>query len=464
MFDAAGVRRTARRHALHTEASHRFERGMDERTAEAAADRCAELIVQLAGGRLLPGKLDAWPAPRELSKVRVRPARVSAVLGVEVGQAEVERWLRALQLEPAKDGQWSVPSWRRDLTREIDCIEEIARLRGYDTIPVKLHPAGIGETAAIAPQRRVTAQARGALSAHGFDEAVNYSFLAEQDLAAVSPAKAVRVANPLTAEQGAMRTTLLAGLLRNLGYNLARGVRDVRLYELGRVYLPEPDARHPSGELAWPAHEPRRLGLAVVGARRAKAWSGGGEAADFFDLKGAVEDVLEAMGIAGARFQLAAHPALHPASATSLLVAGKEAGWLGQVHPRVAAHFEVPASTCLAELHWEALLERSQGLKQLRGVPRFPAVARDLAFVVDAAVPSEKLLEEIRAADASKLLEQVMLFDLYRGPPVPEGRKSVAFGLTLRAPDRTLTDSEADALCTQIRDRLKSLLGAEIRS
>jgi phenylalanyl-tRNA synthetase beta chain len=464
MFEPAGIRRTSRRHALHTEASHRFERGMDEHTADRAANRCAELIVQLAGGRLLPGAIDVYPSPREPVKVMVRPGRVSAVLGVAVSDAEVDRWLRALQLVPVGDGRWSVPTWRRDLTREIDCIEEIARLRGYDTIPIKLHPAGVGETAAIPPQRRVTAAARDALSAHGFDEALNYSFLAEKDLMAVSPQKPLRVANPLTTEQGAMRTTLLSGLLRNVGYNLAHGVRDVKLYELGRVYLPEADARHPSGELAWPAHEPRRLGLALTGARRPKSWNGGGDAADFYDLKGAVEDVLESMGVADARFQPGAHPALHPASSSQLGVGRASAGHLGQIHPAVAAHFGVPQETYLAELDWEALLEHSLALKQLRGVPKFPAVARDLAFVVEAAVPAEKLLEEIRGADTAKLLEHVTLFDVYRGPPVPDGRKSVAFGLSLRAADRTLTDAEADALCIAIRDRLKARVGAEIRA
>jgi phenylalanyl-tRNA synthetase beta chain len=464
MFEPAGIRRTSRRHGLHTEASHRFERGMDEHTADRAANRCAELIVQLAGGRLLPGAIDVYPAPREPVNVKVRPGRVSAVLGVPVGDAEVDRWLRALQLVPVGDARWTVPSWRQDLTREIDCIEELARLRGYDTIPIQLHPAGIGETAAIPPQWRVTEQARAALSAHGFDEVLNYSFLAEQDLEVVSPQKPLRVANPLTAEQGVMRTTLLAGLLRNIGHNLAHGVRDLKLYELGRVYLPESDARHPSGELAWPAHEPRRLGLALTGSRQAKSWSGGGEGADFYDLKGAVEDVLEAMGIAEARFQPGTHPALHPASASTLIVGGRAAGNLGQLHPRVAAHFEVPPETFVAELDWEALLSRSAALKRLRGVPKFPAVARDLAFVVEASVPSEKLLEEIRGADAGRLLEQVTLFDVYRGPPVPEGRKSVAFGLSLRAPDRTLTDAEADALCATIRDRLKARVGAEIRA
>src|SRR5262249_11375605 len=258
-------------------------------------------------------------------------------------------------------------------------------------------------------------------------------------------------------------TTLLPGLLRNVGDNLARGVRDVKLYELGRVYLPEVDARHPSGELAWPVHEPRRLGLALTGMRRAKSWNGGGEAADFYDLKGTVEDVLESMGIGGVRFEPGSHPALHPASASPPLVAGRSAGSLGQVHPAVAAHFEVPQETFIAELDWEGFLSRAVALKQLRGVPKFPAVARDLAFVVEAGVAAEKLLEEIRAADSGKLLEQVTLFDVYRGPPVPEGRKSVAFGLSLRAPDRTLTDAEADALCAAIRDRLRAGAGVEFR-
>ena len=463
MFEPAGVRRTARRHALHTEASHRFERGMDEETAARAADRCADLIVHLAGGRALPGAIDAYPNPREPAKVSVRPARVSALLGVEVSEKEVDRWLRAMQLEPAARGRWTVPSWRRDLTREIDLIEEIARLRGYDTIPVERHIAALGATAGTTREERATAAARASLAAEGLDEALNYSFVPEKDLAAVSAAPAVRVANPLTVEQGVMRTTLFAGLLRNLGWNLSRGTHDLKLYELGRVYLRESDPRHASGELSWPLHEPRRLAVAMTGRRAAKAWTGGGEKLDFYDLKGAVEDLLEAMGISGARFGLAKHPALHPASASAVFIGEEKAGVLGQLHPKAAAHFEVPESW-LAELDWELLLEHAAEVKQLRGVPKFPAVARDLAFIVDATVPAEKLLQEIRGADTSRLLEHVALFDVYRGAPVPEGKKSVAFGLSLRASDRTLTDTEADALCNAIRARLKERLNAEIRS
>jgi phenylalanyl-tRNA synthetase beta chain len=177
-----------------------------------------------------------------------------------------------------------------------------------------------------------------------------------------------------------------------------------------------------------------------------------------------VENLLEAMGIAGARFAPAEVSSLHPASAAELLIDGRRAGVLGQAHPQVAAHFEVPAETWLAEINWDVLLGHAQALKHFRGVPKFPAVARDLAFVVDASVPAEKLLEEIRAADSAQLLEQVTLFDLYRSAPVPAGKKSMAFGLTLRAADRTLTDAEADALTAAIRDLLQKNLGAQIRA
>jgi phenylalanyl-tRNA synthetase beta chain len=469
MFEPAGVRRTARRQALHTEASHRFERGMDEKGALFAANRCAELIAQLAGGRVLPGAIDRYPSPLPQTQVWVRPARVSAVLGVETPAREVEQRLTALQFERL-DGNpdrrlWGVPSWRRDLTREIDCIEEVARLRGYDTIPIETPKAGVGETAALTPQWRVTRAARAALAADGFDEAINYSFIDERDLRVTDPsATPLRVANPLTVAQGVMRPSLLPGLLRNVGHNLSHGVRDLKLYELGRIYLRAVDPRHPEGPLAWPVWEPEHLGLAMSGHRAPKGWTGGGEPLDFYDLKGTLEDMLDAMGIGEVRFAHAQIGALHPATASEILVGGKRAGVLGQVHPAVAAHFEVPSQTLLAELNWQALLDHATALRSFRGVPKFPAVARDLAFVVDASVPAEKMLQEIRSADAARLLEHVALFDVYRGAPVPEGRKSVAFGLSLRAADRTLTDAEADALCAAIRDRLKSALGAEIRA
>ena len=471
VFEPAGVRRTARRHALHTEASHRFERGADETGALIALQRCAELIVQLAGGTILPGVIDRYPAPRPPMHVWVRAARVSAILGTSISAKEVDQRLHALGLIPV-DGNdarrlWLVPPWRRDLTREIDCVEEVARLRGLDTIPIEVPKAGVGETAARVPAQMATLHARAALSAHGYDEVVNYSFVAERDLAALWPEgfapAPIRVANPLTVEQGAMRSTLLAGLLRNLGYNLARGAHDLRLYELGRAYLPESDPRHAAGPLAWPVHEPRRLALAAFGHRAAKSWGTKDEPLDYFDLKGALEALLEAMGLPAARFDLAPSAPLHPASASALSINGVTLGRLGQVHPLVAKAFEVPASTLLAELDWDALLSLAGGVRQLHGVPRFPGVGRDLAFVVDDGVLASRMLAEIRSADAAQLLEQITLFDVYRGSPVPAGKKSIAYSLSLRAPDRTLTDAEADALCEAVKSRLEKELGAEIR-
>jgi phenylalanyl-tRNA synthetase beta chain len=420
------------------------------------------LIAEMAGGRLLPGAIDVYPLEREPAHVTVRPARVSAILGVTVPDAEVDRWLRAIELTPLGEGRWQVPTFRRDLTREIDCIEEIARLRGFDTIPIELHKAGLGETAAISGARRAESAARGALASAGFDEVVNYSFGPARDK------PALLLANPLAAEQGAMRTALLDGLLRNLAHNFARGAHELRLYELGRVYLPESDPRHASGDLSWPVHEPLRLGLVLSGQMR-KGVHAEARKFDYFDLKGALEDLLVSLRIGGAEFRLEEHGPLHPASSSSLVVGGAAAGILGQLHPGIARHFELPEDTFVAELDWATLAANAVVVPHARGVPKFPALARDLAFVVPRPALSgptaAQMLAEIRAADGKGLLEQVELFDNYdREPYHSAGKRSLAFRLSLRAPDRTLTDAEADALCAAIRERLRSRFNAEIRA
>lgn len=490
VFDAPSIRRTARRHGLATEASSRFEKGADAITARAALDRCAQLIVDLAGGRVLAGAIDRWPAPKEATRVWVRPARVSAVLGCDVPANEVERRLSSLGLKPAGGSEaerlWEVPSFRRDLTREIDCVEEIARQRGLDTIPIAQHPAGVGTTMARDPGVEADRRAREALSARGFDEALNYSFVPERDLAALVPRTApdearaaaprpLKVQNPLTVEQGAMRTSVLPGLLRNLSFNLSRGSADVRLYELGRVYLPRPDERHPSGKLAWPVAEPRRLGLVAQGRAAPRFWGAPSEEAyGPFHLKGVLADALDALGLgllgapeAAVLVRPAAAleaPHLHPAAAGALWLGERRVGTFGQVHPLVAQAFDVPADAQLAELDWEPLAAAAKLVPRSRGVPRFPGVLRDLALVVDAQVPAATLLAEIRAADGAGLLETAELFDLYRGAQVPAGKKSVAFSLSLRAADRTLTDAEADGVLAAVRARLKERVGAEVRA
>jgi len=209
--------------------------------------------------------------------------------------------------------------------------------------------------------------------------------------------------------------------------------------------------------------EPRRLGLAAAGHRVPRSWAAPHDPLDFYDLKGTVDDLLAALDVAGT-YSPVEEAFLHPAASAALTVGGRRAGVLGQIHPRAAEAFDVPATVLVAELDWELLLSQARALRETRGLPRFPAVARDLAFVVAADAPAATLLAEIRAVDGKGLLEDVTLFDVYRGAQVPVGKKSVAVGLTLRAPDRTLTDSEADAVIASVKDRLKAALGAEIRS
>ena len=492
-FEPSGIRRTSKRLGLKTEASIRFEKGADEQGARLALDVCAELIARLSGGQVVPGVIDVYPAPRPLAQITVRPARVSSVLGCEITAGECERRLSSLGLVQSggtpEARQWTVPSWRRDLTREIDCIEEVARQRGLDTIPVLQHAAGVGETQVRSAESMATSAIRAQLSGRGFHEALNYSFVAEADLLALAAgntlvdgpkaaalARPIRVANPLASDQGAMRTSVLPGLLRNLQRNLAHGAPAVQLYELGRVYLPWPDPRHPTGPLAWPVAEPTALGLVSFGLAQARFWGDPvekGPALDgraFFELKGALDELCATLGLAQVTFRAATAaeaPFLHPAAAAALVVgegeAGVVAGVFGQLHPLVAHHFDVPPGAVVAELWAAELTSRARPAAQSRGIPRFPAVARDLAFVVDAGLAAGALLAEIRGADGKGLLEAVELFDLYRGAQVPAGKKSLAFGLRLRAADRTLTDTEADSLVAAVVARLKAV-GAEMRA
>jgi phenylalanyl-tRNA synthetase beta chain len=493
-FEPSGIRRTSKRLGLKTEASIRFEKGADEQGARLALDRCAELIAQLAGGQVVPGVIDVFPAPRPLAQVTVRPARVSSVLGAEITAAECEQRLSSLGLVQsggtAEARQWTVPSWRRDLTREIDCIEEVARQRGLDSIPVVQHAAAVGETQVRSAESIATSAIRAQLSGRGFHEALNYSFVAEADLLALAAgntlsdgakaaalARPIRVANPLASDQGAMRTSTLPGLLRNLQRNLAHGAPAVQLYELGRVYLPWPDPRHPSGKLAWPVAEPTALGMVSFGSAQARFWgdpvekaAAASEGRAFFELKGSIEELCATLGLSKVTFRPATQveaPFLHPAAAAALLLgdgdAGVVAGVFGQLHPLVAHHFDVPAAAVVAELWAAELTSRARPAAQSHGIPRFPAVSRDLAFLVDAGLAADGLLAEIRGADAKGLLEAVELFDLYRGAQIPSGKKSLAFGLRLRAADRTLTDAEADALVAAVVARLKAV-GAEMRA
>ncbi|HEU4385696.1 MAG TPA: phenylalanine--tRNA ligase subunit beta, partial [Anaeromyxobacteraceae bacterium] len=469
-FQPQGVRRTARRHGLHTEASHRFERGADPGMVVPALDRCAALIAELCGGTVRRGVVDAYPR-------RHRPVRVSLdwksparILGMPVSRRQARSVLEALGFEvlrsSARGAVLRVPSWRRDVSREEDLVEEIVRHGGYHAIPETL-PSAASETPGPSREAVVTERVRQALEAAGFCEAVNFSFVAPQDLDRLGPGGAgpgIALKNPISAELAVMRTSLLPSLLRNAAFNQRQRVDDVRLYELASVYHPRP-AGFPADA---PAREDLRLGGVMLGRRHPPGWAVGREAVDFHDLKAALEGVMAGAGVEAVEWVPGGEPWLHPRAAASLAAAGPDGGRevlgsAGEVHPRVAAAFDLPPGALAFELSFPGLVRLASLLPAHREVPRFPAVLRDLAVVVAEAVSAGMVVASVRE---EPLVEAVTLFDVYRGPPLPEGKKNLALAIRYRAAERTLTDAEADEAHARIVARLRADPGvrAELRA
>ncbi len=461
-FQPGTVRRTARRHGLHTEASHRFERGADPGMVATALDRCAALIAELAGGTVRPGRVDVQPRPAPRTSVRLRWKRPSQLLGLEVAPSDIRRILGNLGFaERDSDGEgasWEVPSWRVDASIEEDLVEELIRTLGYQSIPETLPRLAIG-TPALPPRLEAQARTRAALEGQGYREVVSYAFVPPADLEAFEPGvAAVALRNPISAEMAVMRTSVVPSLLRFAALNRRQGRDTIRIYELATAFSPRavPDRDPPAVE--------RPVVAAVLAGRRSPvSWAAGGEPADFHDLKGSVEGVLAALGVE-ATFEQAGRSVawLHPRAAAVVRVPdGGRLGALGEIHPRVAQAFDLPRGVLAFELDAAALLAAAWMVPSYRPFSRLPAVLRDLAVVVGEPVAAAAVTAVVRE---EPLVEEVTLFDVYRGPPLAAGRKSLALAIRYRAPDRTLTDAEADAAHGRIVARLALTVGAELRS
>jgi phenylalanyl-tRNA synthetase beta chain len=465
-FEPTGVRRTARRHGLHTEASHRFERGVDPEGVVAALDRCAAMIAELSGGVVRRGAVDVHPRRRKPVDVVLPWARPGEVLGMPVTRKDARTALLSLGFElratGARNGKFRVPSWRLDVTREEDLIEEIVRLRGYGAIPETLPPI-VSDTPAPPREAVLTERMRQALEGAGFSEAVNFSFVAPSDLLPLAPRDApsgIPLRNPISADLAVMRSSLLPSLLKGLAYNRRQRVEDARLYEIASTY----HRRGPDGTDDAPAREELRLAGVAVGRRHPVGWSAGGEPVDFHDVKGAIEAMLESLGIDDVRWSAGGPGWLHPRSAATITWTGGAEplvlGVAGEVHPRVAAAFDLPRGVLAFDLGFVPLATAARPVRGHADVPRFPAVLRDLAVIVEAGVEARAVLDGVRS---EPLVEDVTLFDVYRGAPIPEGKKNLAMAIRYRAGDRTLTDAEADAAHGRIVERLRTALGAELR-
>ncbi|MFT3916328.1 MAG: phenylalanine--tRNA ligase subunit beta [Anaeromyxobacteraceae bacterium] len=456
-FAPGGIRRTSRRHGLKSEASYRFERGADPGMVVRAADRCAALIAELSGGTVRPGMVDAHPRPVPAPEVRLGWARPAAMLGMELPREEARRILAGLGFEAVnEDGEgatFRVPSWRADVSIEADLVEELVRTKGYDAIPEAL-PAIASTTPAEPAEAQAIARIRAALEAQGLSEAVNFSFVAEKELAPFGGPAGVKLVNPISADLSVMRIGLVPSLCRNAALNRSRRVDDVRLYEIARAYLPAvPGADTPASE------EQHVAGL-LAGRRTPAGWSAGNDAVDFYDAKLAVEGVLEALGVTDATFTAPGHAWLHPRNSAVVAARGTPLGLVGELHPRVAEAFDLPRGVLAFELDLASLVRVAALVPRYRPIPKFPAVLRDLAVVVAEAVTAESLLAAVRE---EPLVEGATLFDVYRGPPIPEGKKNLALAIRYRAADRTLTDGDADAAHARIVKRVAAAFGAELR-
>jgi phenylalanyl-tRNA synthetase beta chain len=486
-FDPLTVRRGARALGMVTEASYRFERVVDPGGTIRALDRACELIAEFCdspqarrslgegGVEIAVGTVDAYPNPIAERRIALRPARVNQLLGLQLSPTEIADLLRLLRLS-VQEGDPSLgrssppapspllviaPTFRQDLKEEIDLIEEVARAHGYGKMPEHLPRASSG-VGGLAPDLRFERQVRGIALGLGLGEAVTSSLEGPEDLARLNLPEddllshPVRVNNAKTIDRSQLRTTLLTSLLGVVAENRRRGVSDVSIFDLGRVYRPGNDGELPD--------QPQHLGLAGAGRRWLGEWAmAKGQAYwDFYALKGIVETIVQSAARLQPSFAPCSHPVLHPGRAAEVMVAERAIGCLGEVRPQVREAFHLPDPVFAAELDLDLLRALAAGEPQYQPISRFPAMVRDVAFLLPRTIPAARTEAVVRAA-AGEDLEALALFDAYEGDPLPAGQRNLAFSLTFRRSDRTLTDAEVEAAMEGVRAALREELGAQIR-
>lgn len=476
-FDFVSVRRTMKALNLPSEASTRFSKGIHPETVRPAAERAADLMRQHAGGTICQGLIDCYPAPLPEQIIDLKMSEVARLLGEEIPVEEATRILRALEFQVEQTApnvlRVKVPPHRRDIEAGVaDLIEELARIRGYDRLPATLLADQLPEQRGN-PQLEREEQVRDILANAGLQEVITYALTepAREAPLGLAESEYVRLLNPISSERVVMRHSLLSGVLEAAANNL-RHTDDVRLFEIGSVYVPHVGEKLPD--------EPVRLALFMTGRRQPEFWretqapavpsplvgegkGGGGMLLDFFDLKGVVETLVADLHLPEATYRPAKVEYLHPGQSAELFVSGRSVGCFGLMHPKTAEAYGLGSRPVLVgEFDLKAILAAIPERFIYTPVPRFPAALRDIAVIVDDAITGERLVAEIRAAGGA-LLRGVRLFDLYRGESIPAGQKSLAFALTYQADDRTLTDNEVNKAHKKIEDRLKHVLKAQVR-
>ena len=461
-FNAARIHYTSHHLGLTSEASMRFERGISGGMTIPALKHATKLIAELGNGKIARGIMDVYPGQQKPEVVNLTAEKTSRVLGIEVNPAQITEALTSLGFECKVEGgkiKATAPYWRSDIRLPEDLIEEVARIIGYDKIPVTLFrdPIPSHDPDTDLPVIRAIRQC---LTGYGFQEIMTYTMTGLQSLSNLLPEPAppepmpLRVANPMTTDQEYMRPNLRASVLTTLAANRRYEEEGIRLFELGKVFIPS--------EKGLPAESEVLCGI-MSGGRVEKSWLGGDGSYDFYDVKGAVEALLEHLGIT-AEFEKSDDKSLHPARQAAIVIKDNgmkvKLGVIGELHPKVADAFEISGTVGLFELNINSLLPFATGVKAYETVSRFPSINRDLALVVDTGVSHQMILDIIKSFS---LISEVRLFDVYSGKQVAPGKKSLAYRLVYQSPTHTLTDEEVNKVEAQILKRLTDKLGAVLR-
>lgn len=454
-FHPASIRRTSTKLKLRSEASLRFERGISPELTVPALRRATQLMIETGGGKVAKGIVDVYPGKKPVKQIQLAPATVRNVLGIDMKMEQVTDILGSLGFEYTTNGgpelQITVPYWRMDVNQPVDVVEELARVVGYDFIPTTMLSGRLpGQITDRLVELRE--KLRLIMVGSGYQEVITYSLVGRDKLARFGKAEdAIRIANPLSIEQEYLRTSLLPNLVQHLSSNRKYESNGIRLFELGRIYLPR------EGDLP---EEKETLAAALSGSRTEKSWFGNGGVLDYFDIKGLLDLLSDRLEV---RFDYrpATEPYLNPGRSAELLIEGEPAGILGEAHPKLAEQLDMAGQPLvLLEMDLAKVLGNMRPGSRYHSISRFPESVRDIAVVVDQGVPQLKVKEAILD---SPLVRNVDLFDVYAGEKVPEGKKSLAYRIVFQSETHTLTDAEVDEVESGIVSRLGKEFGATLR-
>lgn len=452
-FNPVNIRLTSKKLGLRTEASGRYEKGIDPELTMFALDRACSLVEQLGAGEVVGGVIDIYPSPKPVRRLSLNVEKVNSFIGVKDITAEmITKYLTSLEfkVELKGDLEITVPTFRDDVEGTADLIEEIARLYGYDKIPMDLMDTTFTQ-GGKSYRQKLMEMAKTNLAAQGLYEVLTYSFVSpgvynKINLKAENPLRnAIKIINPLGEDQSIMRTTMIPNMLDVISRNYNKKVPEGQFFELSKIYLPDP------AQTEGLAIEKETLTIGMYG-----------EGLDFFDLKGVIENILEEMNITNYRILSSNNDSMHPGRTAELLINNRRIGCLGEVHPDVLDKFDIPVRVYAAELNFEEIIRQSDMNIKYRTLPKYPSVARDIAVVVTEEITAGQI-EEIIRNKGGRLIEEVKLFDIYRGSQIEKGYKSMAYSIVYRSDEKTLSEEDITKVHNKIVNSLVNQVGAALR-